>query len=230
MFLAILLVAVLPALSMGETIYLKDGSSLKGTLTKVSGDTLYVKTSFGGTIAIARESVLRIEFAQSRPEPVTVAAPLSANTNEAPGSLQVRFEGVRLTSTISVHRDRNRPAHARANSLEAMLFVDGKKTASIIDSLTDKVIRKGPEVKLKNTIEPLSLKVALPAGSHRARIVIGVVRPFPLEFENDFKDGPIEKEVLAEDIVIYPGSTTLLRIGMKRRKLGLGSAQLFVIQ
>jgi hypothetical protein len=213
--------------TLGDVIYLKDGSAIKGTLVKVQNDTLYFKTSFGTIIHIAREKVQRIGMSDS----VVAASPAPAVTppvDNRPGTLLVDFQGFTMSSRISVHRDKNRSAHERANVIEQALFVNGKQMSSHRDSTTDKVVKKGIEVELDNKMKPVPIKVAVAPGAVACEVMFA--NTWAGDYEDRFVKGPIEKSLIVDALVINPGQTTHLRVGLKKKKLGLAGSVLYAVR
>jgi hypothetical protein len=229
-FLAILLATVAaPVISSGEVFFLKDGSTLQGELVRLSGDTLYVKTSFGVRIPVPKSAILRIDFAEPTPSlPAGNASPASPAAQPAePGTLQVIFDDFELSSDVSIHRNKHKDEIIRANWIQNQLYVDGVRTFTGVDSVMGKVIHKGPETVVRNETKPESYKVVLPAGVYNCEYRIG--NTGAEEFEASFPDGVLDKRLLHEKVVIEPASTTLVRIGLKRKLKGLGSSYLYII-
>lgn len=230
-------VVLLPALSHGETFHLRDGSTLRGEFVRFNHDTLYVKASFGPEVPIHKSLVLRVDFAEdivtgipfgagSMPQPTPVVGGIPQQSAE-PGTLQVDFDDFHLTSEIIVHRGKERAAMERANSIESCVFIGGDKKYSEIDSTTDKEIRVGPDTKVRNQFEPNGYKIVLPAGSHHCEFRIG--NTLAGDYDDRFPDGALDKRLLQDELVIKPGRTTQIRIGLRKKLKGLGSSFLYVI-
>lgn len=224
-FLLTLLFAVgAPALCAGDVLYLKDGSSLHGTMVKFERDTLYFDTSFGGRVVIPRKKIVRVELVEG---PVPSAgggadrAPVVSPglVPAKPGTLIVDFGDTKISSTISVHRDRDRAGHVRENTIEAVLYVDGKRVAAVADSTTDKKIMKGVEVLLRNRMEPGVLRVVLDPGAHRVSIAVANTRV--RKYGDRFVGAPLSKRLNVDDVEIRPGETRRLYVELKRKKFGL---------
>lgn len=236
--LAIGVVLLLPCLSQSEVLYLRDGSTLQGTLLRMSNDTLYVKTSFGAIVPMHKSVVLRIDFdslgvATAVPvSRVGVAAPALAGGREydssaPPGTLMVVFDKFDLSSEVVVERRRNEKEILAANAIEALLLVNGEKMHSQIDSTMDKVIRKGPETLYRNEIRPAGYSIVLPPGRYQCdfRITNSMGEPWV----DSFQDGLLEKRLLRDDVQIQPNTNTQIRIGLKKKLKGLGSSYLYEI-
>lgn len=224
-FLILCLVAFVPAVTQGEVLRLKDGSSIQGKLVRLVNDTLYFETSFGAEMRIPRHQVVRIEFVESASatggqEPTAVSPQSSL-----PGTVMVSFEKFKLTSKVTVHRGKDEEGIVRANSIECAFYVGSNKVYSLIDSVTDKEIREGPDTVFRNDIRPVEFKVAVPSGSYQCRLFLRNASP---DLHKDaFVGDPLEKRLLLENIKVLPAQTTHLRVGMKR-KMKIGSPQLFV--
>lgn len=225
-----------PAVSQSAVFYLKDGSTLQGVFVRLNNDTLYVKTSFGVLVPIHKSLMNRIDFAGIP----TGVAPAIGITGRQPGAqdavplqsaelgtLQVVFDRFSLSSEVIVHRNKHRAEIERANAIESFLIVDGKKQHSEVDSVTDKVIRKGPETLIRNKMQPSGYKVVLAPGARHCEFGIG--NTFVGAYESSFPDGLLEKRLIQDDFVIEPGHTTQIRIGLKKKYRGLGASYLYVI-
>ncbi len=221
-------VAVAPASIHGEVVFLKDGSNFKGSLVKLVSDTLYFKTSFGAEIRIPRNKILRVDFADSLPSWSATGMPSPPpSMPEAPGTLHVEFDEVKVLSTISVHRDRDREGHERENTIEFVLIVDGRTVYTAADSTTDKVIKKGAEVMIRNRKEPESIKVGLTPGLHRVTVILANRRGG--KYRDRLENGGLNKRVSADNVLILSGETRHFTVGLKRKKFGLSRSQLYVL-
>ncbi|UCG53115.1 MAG: hypothetical protein JSW58_06065 [Candidatus Latescibacterota bacterium] len=227
MFVLAILAVVVPALLQGETLYLKDGSALRGKLIRFDNDTLHFETTFGSTVLIPKIKVSRIDFLDAGTGPAP-SQPVVGFQSAEPGTLEVIFEEFKLASRISVHRGKDREAHERENAIEQGLWVEDEKVYSWIDSTTDKVIRGGPETILRNDIEPLDFRVGLPPGLHHCKLAFGNV--LVSEYVNRFEPRPLEKNLLVDNVQIESGKRTRIRVGLKRGKLKMGVTRLYVIR
>jgi len=225
LFCALMLV---PGSLASESVYLKDGSVLKGRLARAEQDTLFFETSFGSFLAIHRGQISRIEFDEGLAglsgEPPAVGVP---HPSELPGSLSVSFEKFTFTSRLVVPRSGDPPAYERENAIEQSLMVEGRNVYSYVDSVTDKTVTDGPETVLRNDIEPRDFEVALPAGLYRC--VIGFRNSRASAFVERFDPDPLDKKLILDTVRIDPGRTTHVRIGSKRKSWIVGSRELFRI-
>jgi hypothetical protein len=225
-FLVLCSVIFVPTLSQGGALYLKDGSVIQGKLVRFVNDTLYFKTTFGADIRVPRHDVIRVDFVENMPRS-TIPAPSGTQVSSAPGTLMISFEKFQVTSRVKVHRGKKREEIERANRIESAFYVGSERVFSEIDSVTDKEIREGPDTVLKNDMSPTDFKVAVAAGTYQCRMFLG--NSYMSDYAGSFVDSPLEKKLLVENVKILPGETTQYRIGMKR-KMKIGSAQLFVFQ
>lgn len=224
LFLLLCMGLFLPGLLVSDTLYLKDGSIFKGVLIRVTGDTVYLETSFGSEIRVPKADVRRIDFVDSLEVPVPegrAVVPVSSD----PGTLMVTFEDFKVTSKIVMKRGRDEEGHERENSIEQALMISERKVYSVIDSTTDKVIKEGPDTKLRNDMKPVDFRVVLPSGLHHCTLVFANSRV--AEYGDRFDPRPLERRLDMENINIEPGETYLVRIGSKRKKWGLSKGVLY---
>ena len=219
----VILAMVVPALLMGETVYLKDGSTLKGELRKLENDTLHFATAFGAMVKIPKSEIVRIDFVSEAP---VAEAELSRAAD--PGTLQVVFENVNFTTRINVERNKNREEVERENSIEQRLLAGNKLLHSHVDSLTDKVIRNGPDTTLRNDFEAQDIRVVLDPALHHLTLTFANTRAE--RYVGQFDGKPLERELHIDNIQIEPGATTRVRVGMKRKKFGVTKSELYVIK
>ncbi len=225
-----MLLVVMPCLIHAEVLYLKDGSTIKGELVRVEGDTLHFKVSFGGQLKFAKDKVLWIQFSDSIPPIPTRGSGdrpgFPGMSSAEPGSLIVAFDGLELSNKIIVHRNRDYAAHESANAIESILLVDEQPVASYIDSTTDKIVRKGADTELKNTIRFADFRVQLEPGPHSCTLVVR--NRGRNDYKNAFEHAPFNLTLDVGDIIIYPERDTRVEIGAKRGFLRLGAPKLFV--
>lgn len=229
-FALVCLVVIVPTLGRGEIMVLKDGSSFKGRLIKFVNDTLYFQTSFGAELRVGRDTVARIEFGDSMmtlQRAMTGSAPPGANlTASAPGTLLVAFDRVKVSSTISVRRDKDRKGHERENAISAILIVDGRTVYTAVDSTSDKIIKNGDEVLVRNRMKPEAIKVGLSAGLHEITIILANRRAG--KYRERLENGGLDKRVRRDNVLIIAGETRRLTVGLRRKTLGLRGSELYV--
>ena len=212
-----------PVLLRSETLYLKDGSVVKGRFVKTELDTVFFETSFGTSIRVHKDKVARIDFGEEQAPPESaVDSPI--RTTEAPGTLLVTFEDFELTSKIVMERRGNQREYEQENAIEQALFVDQKKVHSVVDSTTNKVVRSGPETTLRNDARPVELRVPLAAGVHQCSIVFSNSRA--KEYAERFDPSPLVKKLVLDGIQVKPNQTTALRVGLKRKSWRVGKTDL----
>jgi len=205
--------------SVAETVRLKDGSTLKGHVVSITSDSLYVKTSFGARVAIARSAVAAILFVDDGGFSPGAAAPAKAEP-AGEGRLAVVFSDRSLSSKIRIRRKDDEKELLKANWLVESLFVDGNQVFSYVDSLMDKTIYNGPERVYKNTIEAADFDVPLPAGTYNCIVV--VESRGRDEFKDRFEGEPLHMSIAFDNVRIDPGRTTRHRIGIKKGKFRMG--------
>lgn len=226
-FVSAILMIVIPVLLMGETVYLTDGSTLKGKLRKFENDTLHFETDFGAMVKIDKTKIVRIDFAVGAGAPVAPAVDVGFD-EAVPGSLQVVFDKVKFTTRINVERGRNREAVERENSIEQRLLVGDKQVHSHVDSVTDKVIRNGPDTTLRNEFEAQDFKVVLEPNMYHLTLMFG--NTFVDEYANQLEAEPLERELRIDNVTIEPGKTTRIRVGVKRKRFGVKKTELYVVK
>lgn len=216
-----------PVLAMGDVIYLKDGSRIKGRVVELVRDTLTIETTFGSRLKVARSEVVSVDFVEGVERVTPTSPPEVEQVSDAPGTLLVYFDKFELTSRISVHRDKDRQGHERANAIDQVLMVNGEIAWTYTDSVTDKVIHKGVETVLKNDFTPHPMRVVAPIGKHRCTIQIANT------YEGDYNDrfvDKIDKKIHIDLVAITPRETTVIRLGLRKRKWGLGGTELVQLE
>jgi len=210
----------------GEVLYLKDGSTIKGELVRVDGGVFFFKTSFGAELRVERAKIARIVFSDSlaaMPAPPPTPVP---QTSADAGSLMVTFEDVKVSSKISVNRNRDLDGHLHANRIKQALLVDGREMVARVDSTVDKEIREGPETRYRNDMRPETMTTALAPGQYQCEVTL---RNVGLDDYADRFVDTVDYSIRLTNIVIRPGEVTLVRIGKARTKLGLGKGRLEVL-
>ncbi len=209
----ILLVCALK-LPHAETIKLRDGSVIKGKLVRMSGDSLYFQTGFGSVLGFNRSQVSSLIFW----EDVIKEYVSKQNSAAEPGSLQVTFNGLKLSNKVTVHRGKHIEDNLKANYLEESLYIDSEKVFSYIDSTMDKIISNGADKEYKNTIKLQDITVGLKPGPHWCRIVI---RNPGVDFKANFSNKPFFMDLNMGDIIIYSKKTVRREVVVKKKKMGL---------
>lgn len=202
-----------------EVLRLKDGSAIRGRVLKMDADTLHFETSFGSRIAVHRDKVAAIDLDETGASAPSGPPPAGAHLQSAePGTLSVSFDKFEVTSRVVVERGGERESYERENSVELSLLVNGKRIYSVIDSVTDKTVRNGPETVLRNDMRPRDFDVAVAPGIHRCVVAFGNTRASA--YTELFEPAPLDRKLVLDPVRIEPGEKTHVRIGMKRKWTG----------
>jgi hypothetical protein len=225
------LALTLPAVVPGEVVRLKDGSTLKGKLVRLEGDTLTVRLNMGAPIKVHRSLVEWIAFSDSASVPIggaVVAAPAGAapvTTPAGTGTILVKFEDRNVTSKITIDKKQHWDEKMRSNHILVEFVVDGQIAYSAVDSTMDKTIYKGVEKEIKNDAEFADFEVSVPAGRHRCSLV---VRNRDVDtFRESFDPAPISTVLDFDEITIDAGGIVRLDIKMDKGFLKTSSPKLY---
>lgn len=225
------LAAAALALAAGpsDVIRLKDGSTLKGRLVRVDGDTLTIRLSIGSAVKVHRAQVESITFLDSLnaaiPLPtVPVSAPSPAPSG-APGTIAVKFEHRDVTSKITIDKKKHWDEKVRSNDILVEFVVDGTVAYSAVDTTTDKTIYMGPEKQLKNNAELKDFSVQVPPGMHRCSLVVR--NRDPDTFRESFDPEPLEAVLDFDDVNVLAGGILRLDIRMDKGLLRMSSPRLY---
>lgn len=224
------LALTLPAVVPGEVVRLKDGSTLKGKLVRLDGDTLTVRLNMGAPIKLHRSQVEWIAFSDSAAAPTgaIVAAPAVAapvTTPSGTGTILVKFEDRNVSSKITIDKKQHWDEKVRANHILVEFVVDGQIAYSAEDTTMDKTIYKGVEKELKNNAEFADFEVKVPAGRHRCSLVL---RNRDVDtFRESFDPAPISTVLDFDEIIIDAGRVVRLDIKMDKGFLKTASPKLY---
>jgi hypothetical protein len=217
-------VVALPAPGRGDVVRLKDGSTLKGRVLSLRGDTLTVRTSFGSDLRVPRASVAVISFSDTLappPAPASGSGAASAGQGGGTGQIAVMFKDRDLSSKVVVVRGKDEAQRLRANWIELVLVVDDQVVYTAVDSTMDKTIYNGPERVYKNDAELEDFEVELPAGMHHIAVV---VRNRGGGDHDDWFDGePLELMLPLDNTTITAGKTYRVKVGISRGRLRMGA-------
>ena len=228
--LAVLAILV-PALAPGEVVRLKDGSTLKGRLIKVEGDTLTIRLSIGSPIKVRRDQIESIIFSDSigaNPAPAlpgAAAAVPAAEVAAGKGTIAVRFEDRKLSSKITIDKKKNWDAKVKSNEIVTEFVVDGITVYSVVDTTTDKTIYLGQEKQLKNDAKLADFEVSVASGKHRCKLLVR--NRDPDTFRDSFDPEPINLVLDFEDFVVGPGEIVRFDIRMDKGLLRMSSPKLY---
>lgn len=227
----IVVAAMLPAAVSGEVVRLRDGSTIRGRLVHVDGDSLMFRMSIGTSIVILRQQVLSIAFDDSvssavlsTPAPGTAAKPASAGE----GTVRVAFKDRNLSSKISIKNKKDWEAHERSNHIVVEFLVDGKALYTVVDTTMDKRIYKGQIQQLKNDIELQDFSVNAPAGPHQCELVVHNLDEDT--YRADFDPEPLHVALVVDDFNIPSGGSVRIDVGIDRGTIRLGRPKFYRIK
>ena len=210
---------IIPALTMGDTVYLTDGSSLNGKVRSFANDTLVFNSAFGD-VKIPRENIASIVFGDSAMAPPSGVAALAAGAEPDSGDIVVTFRDRKLSSKIKVTKKKDEEGHFRANAILQMLLVNGDTAWVYADTTMDKTIYKGPDRIYKNDIELKDIYLRVPAGVHALALV--VYNRGEVEYQDSFDSKPLHMEYTIGDVRVDADSERRVHIGIARGKLKMG--------
>ena len=225
---ALVLGVLLPAVVPGEVVRLKDGSTLKGRLVRVDGDTLSIRLNLGSTVKVSRDQIASIVFTDS-----IVAVP-SAGISTAPGaqavpsgvgSIEVKFEDRNVSSKITIDKKKNWDEKVLSNQILVEFIVDGVVAYSAIDTTTDKTIYLGHEKQLKNDAELADFTIEVPAGPHRCTLVLR--NRDPDTFREDFDPAPLNAVLEFDEMVVRRGGFVRVDVKIDKGTLRMSSPKLY---
>jgi hypothetical protein len=206
--LALVMGALLPVAVPGEVVRLKDGSTLKGRLVRVEGDTLAIRLDLGSTVKVPRSLIESIVFADSiaadplRPAAGAVVAPQSVPAGV--GSIEVIFEDRKVSTKITIDKKKNWDAKVLSNNIVLEFIVDGVVAYSAVDTTTDKTIYLGHEMQLKNDAEFADFTVEVPSGPRRCSIVLRNRDP---ERSRRFRPRALNSVLKLDEMLVRPGGS-----------------------
>lgn len=227
---AVFALVALPALLQGETLHLRDGSKLQGTVRAFRQDTLFFTTSFGSEIQVPRSQIVSIIFDEegaSRKVFPPPGQPTGMGQSTGVGSLMVQWKDEDLTSKIKAVSRKDFTEYQRANWIVQALIVDGDTVYSHVDSTMDKRIYKGRDQVFKNEIKLRTMRAGLAAGQHQAVVVVHNVGW--RDYEESFVSEPLRLVLTLDNVAIHPDRVTTYYVGIKRGKLKLGKPRLYVV-
>jgi hypothetical protein len=214
-------VVALPVTGRGDVVRLKDGSTLKGTVVSLHGDTLIVRTSFGPELRVPRASVAVISFSDTLPPPPAPMAQRPAAAAGGTGRIAVMFADRDLSSKVVVVRGKDEARRLRANWIEQVLIVDDQVVYTAVDSTMDKTIYNGPERSYKNAIELEDFEVEVPAGMHHVSLVVR--NRGGNDHADWFEDDPLDLVLPLDNTTITAGKTFRVKVGISRGRLRMGT-------
>ncbi len=221
---------LLPGSVPGETVRLKDGSTLKGRLVRVDGDTLTIKLSIGAPIKVLRNQVESIAFSDSIvPPPAGGALAQPVKATAAPvtgvGTVSIKFEDRKVSTKITINKKKNWDEKVRSNAILVQLIVDGVVAYTAADTTMDKTIYLGEEKQLKNDAELADFDVKVPAGRHLCSLVIK--NRDPDTFRESFDPAPLSAVLDFGTLDVAPGGVMRLDIKIDKGLLRMSSPRLY---
>jgi len=217
---------LIPALTMGDTVYLKDGSSLKGKVRSFANDTLLFSSTFGD-VKIPRERIASIVYGDSAVAPpgagaatAVGAGALVAGAQPDSGNIVVTFKDRKLSSKIKVTKGKDEEGHFRANAILQVLLVNGDTAWVYADTSMDKTIYKGPDRLYRNNIVLEDIYLRVPTGVHALALV--VYNRGEVEYQDRFDDKPLHMEYTIGDVRVDANSERRVHMGISKGKLNMG--------
>lgn len=220
--------ALLPAVVPGEVVRLKDGSTLKGRLVRVDGDTLSIRLNLGSTVKVYRPLIASIVFSDSivaDPAAGATAAPGAQAAPTGVGSIEVKFEDRNVSSKITIDKKKNWDEKVLSNQIVVEFIVDGVVAYSVVDTTTDKTIYLGHEKQLKNDTELADFTIQVPAGPHRCSLVLR--NRDPDTFRADFDPAPLNAVLEFDEMVVRPGGFVRVDVRIDKGTLRMSSPKLY---
>jgi len=194
-------------------------------------DTLLFRLSFGGEVRVPRERIVWIDLTDSvrvmeSPAATTPELGAVSSPNDS-GEVAVTFKDRRLSSKIVITKKKDWDGHLRANWIVQTLLVDGEEVHTVVDSVMDKTIYKGPDRILKNDVELVDMFARVPAGSHQCAVL---VRNYGADTYRERFDGePLHVEFTA-DVQVYDGRETRLHLGLDRGRFRTKLPRLYRVE
>ncbi|HEX5132611.1 MAG TPA: hypothetical protein VFX92_08995 [Candidatus Krumholzibacteria bacterium] len=221
---------VLPAMTSGEVVRLRDGSSLRARLLTVEGDTLTFRLAAGPRVKFHRDQVLAIAFDDSLGVMPTapLGAPAVGRPERGSGRVTVSFKDKRVSSKIQVDKKKELDAHLRANYIVVELLLDGVVVYSTADTTMDKTIYKGHITEYKNDAELADFSVEVPAGVYQCEVIIR--NQGETVFHDDFLPEPLHAALVIDDFEIRVDGGARVDVGIDKGSLKLGRAKLYRVE
>jgi hypothetical protein len=218
---------LIPALTVGDTVYLTDGSSLKGRVRAYANDTLVFNSTFGD-VKIPRGHITAIVIGDSTWKPPAgagvgggaAAAALVAGAAADSGDIVVTFNDSKLSSKIKVRKKKDLEGHLRANTILQVLLVNGDTAWVYADTTMDKTIYQGPDRSYKNTIQLQDAMVRVPVGVHSVSIL--VYNLGEETYAERFDGKPLHMEYAIGDLRVDKDSERRVNMAISKGKLSMG--------
>ncbi|MDH4038311.1 MAG: hypothetical protein OEX18_07535 [Candidatus Krumholzibacteria bacterium] len=231
--LALAGVMLLPALASGEMVRLRDGSSLRGRLLAVEGDSLILRLAIGPRVKVHRAQVLAIVFDDSLAAAAMASTPAGPGVAGTPeyqgmGNISVAFKDRRVSSKISIKYKKDWDAHVRSNDIVMELLLDGERVYSVTDSTTDKTIYQGHITQLKNDMTLEDFSVEVPAGRYQLTVVVR--NADETSFASAFDPAPLHAAMVIDELEVRTDRGARVEVGIDRGLLKAGKARLYRVE
>ncbi len=233
LWICVAAVVLTPAVLRGEVLYLKDGSTIRGSVVELVGDTLTFDPAFGGRMRIARSLISSIVFSDASASiPVLPGAGVenraATGKVEENGFLAVSFKDKSVSSKVVVESATDEARLLRANWIVQALVVNGDTVFCRVDSTTDKTIYKGHARQYKNDAELNDIEVPLASGVYRCFLAAA---SRGADWKGvEFEAYPLDLSLAVDNLQIFPGRTTRVEIGIKKGRFRLGKPEFYRIQ
>jgi hypothetical protein len=220
--ISLLYMVTCPLLFAQDRITLRDGTVIGGELLRLSGDTLFFKTSFSDELPIGREKIRSIEFDV---EAVTGTSP-SPGTGEPSGTgkLAVVITGPELITSIRFRRGNEMEEAVEANKIVFRISVDGEVLYEQTDEEIETETRSEGWTILKNKFQYERYEIPLPAGEYLVSIYVG--NDLSNEYRQKYNSGSVGLSKTRENVRLFDDQVTTLVLKSKQPFLNLGNYDL----
>ena len=205
-----------------EIIALRDGTSITGKLVRVSGDTLFLSTSFSDELPVLRSLVVSIEFEPGIDFQTEVSPPAGKSAESA--KLTLIVTGPKLTTSIRYRKSGDREDACEANRIVFRITANDKVVYEETDDRMDDEIRSEGWTILKNHFEFGRYEASLPAGKYQITLFIG--NDMANAYRGQLSSGAISISRTKEEVELFQGGTTTLVMKSSQPILGLGGFSL----
>ncbi len=224
---AVALAVLVPAILSGEVVRLKDGSTFKGRLVRVEGDTLTIRLSVGAPIKVHRSAVESIVFSDSYTPPAAAVPGAGGALPTNPGgvgTVSIKFKDRKVSSKITIDKKKHWDEKVASNAIVVQFVVDGAVKYTAIDTTIDKTIYLGHDKQLKNEAELADFDVEVPAGARRCTLVVR--NQDPHTFRGSFDPAPINAVLDFGELYVRPGGLVRVDIEIDKGFLRTSTPQL----
>ncbi len=202
-----------------ERITLRDGTIISGELLRMSGDTLYFKTSFIDELPVGKENLLSIEF-----EADLDAGGVGYSETQGTARLMVIVTGPELVTTIRFRRTEDKEVAAEANRILFQIKADEKIVYEKIDKVIDEEVRSEGWTILKNVFPFGRYEVSLPPGEYQISVFVG--NDMTDDYRKQFGSGSTALTKTKDRVKLFKGGVTTLVLKSTQPFLSMGSYDL----